>query len=123
MEQQLNDLIQQFIASELRRDNTALKALLTDDFHLVGPAGFVLTKTEWLESLASGNLKLTALSLEGVELRLYSDSAIAIGSRKQTGKYEDRDVQGEFRETLMLVKQGDQWRLAGVHLSGTVPGR
>ncbi len=123
MEQQLNDLIQQFIANELRRDNAALNAFLTDDFHLVGPAGFVLNKTDWLGSLASGNLKLTALTLKGVAVRVYNDSALAIGTREQTGQYEDRDVQGEFRETVMLVQQGTQWRLAGVHLSNIAPGR
>jgi ketosteroid isomerase-like protein len=123
VEQQLNDLIQQFIASELRRDNAALKEMLTEDFHLVGPAGFVLNKTEWLGSLSSGSLKLTALSLEDVKLRVYNDSAIAIGTRKQTGKYEDRDVQGEFRETVILVRQGDRWRPAGVHLSNIAPSR
>jgi ketosteroid isomerase-like protein len=123
MKQQLNDLIQQFITAELHRDVTALGPLLADDFHLVGPAGFVLTKTEWLGSLASGNLELSALSLEALDIRLYGDSAIAIGQRKQSGKYENRDVQGEFRETIMLVQQGHQWHLAGVHLSNIAPGR
>jgi ketosteroid isomerase-like protein len=115
--QQANDVIQQFITAEQQVDTAALSRLLTDDFHLVGPAGYVLSKLEWLGSLNSGKLKLTTLSLEEVNTRIHNDSAIAIGQRKQTGTFEDRDVQGQFRETIMLNRQGDGWYVAGVHLS------
>jgi ketosteroid isomerase-like protein len=123
MQQQANEFIQHFIAAELQRDNTTLMPMLTDDFQLVGPAGFVLGRTAWLSTLASGDLQLSSLRLEDINVREYERLALAIGTRRQTGKYQEREVNGEFRQTLMLVKQADQWRLAGIHLSNIMPGR
>jgi hypothetical protein len=36
--------------AEIEADAAALDALATDDFTLIGPAGFVLGKQHWLDS-------------------------------------------------------------------------
>lgn len=119
---ELEEIGQEWTAAEQRGDATVFARMLADDFMLVGPLGFMLTKDQWTEQFISGNLKYTSLSWDEVRFRVYGDAAIAIGRRTQAGTYQDRDIAGQFRETQILVRQEGQWRLAGIHLSPIAQG-
>lgn len=103
--------------AELRGDTAFLGSFLADDFVAVGPRGFVLTKEEWLERHSSGKLRYESFRLDEVRVRLYGGTAVMIGSQTAAGKYEEHDLRGRFRATLILTKQRERWLLAGVHLS------
>ena len=51
-----------WIGAELAADVATLDALATDDFHLVGPFGFVLDKQQWLDRYRSGDFATSALT-------------------------------------------------------------
>lgn len=104
--------------AELRGDTEALAALLTDDFHAVGPRGFPLDKGQWLERYDSGALVHDAFDWEDVEVRRHGDGAVALGIQSQQSVYEGRDMDGFFRVTQYLTSAPDgRWRLAALHLS------
>ena len=84
---------------------------------LVGPVGFVLDKQQWLERYRGGSLRTTALAFEDAVTRVHGDCAIRIGRHVQEAEFQGRPVNGEFRATHIAVRDGDRWRLAGVHLS------
>ena len=115
--EQLADLDRTLTRAEIDGDTTTLDALATDDFTLVGPVGFVLDKGQWLERYRGGGMRATALAFEDPVTRVYGDSAIRIGRRVQEAQFQGRPVNGEFRATHIAVRQGDRWRLAGIHLS------
>ena len=115
--EQLADLDRTLTRAEIDGDTTTLDALATDDFTLVGPVGFVLDKGQWLERYRGGGLRTTALAFEDAATRVYGDSAIRVGRRVQEAQFQGRQVNGEFRATHIAVRQGDRWRLAGIHLS------
>jgi len=106
----------EWAAAEQRGDADYLETALTDDFVGVGPAGFMLTKEQWLGRFAGG-LSYESFVLDEVEARLYEGAAVVTGRQKQAGVFQGNDVGGEFRATVVLVERDGRWLLAGWHAS------
>jgi ketosteroid isomerase-like protein len=124
---ELAELDRRWTDAEVGADTEVLDGLTTDDFTLVGPAGFVLDKQQWLDRYRGGDLRTRRLRFEDATTRVYGESAVTVGRQVQAGEYRDRPVDGEFRATRFAVRGGDgEWRLAGLHLSpiaGPPPSR
>lgn len=124
MGDQTQDVItlgENWAAAELRGDTTSLGEILAEDFVGVGPRGFMLTREQWLSRHDAGSLRYEAFGLDEVQARLYRDAAITVCRQSARGVYEDEngrfDLDDQFRATLVFVKQGEGWRLAGLQLS------
>jgi ketosteroid isomerase-like protein len=115
--QQLKKLGQDWAAAELRGDTAFLEHALADDFVGVGPRGFMLTKDQWLARHESRVLRYESLVWDDALPRLYGDAAVVTGRETVKGKYENYDLQDQFRTTLVFVKQQERWLLASLHLS------
>lgn len=120
-QEQVLELGRRWAAAELEGSADALAPLLTDDFVLVGPLGFVLDKRQFLGSRRSGDLKHQEFAWEDVSVRAYDSAAVAVGSQTQKSTYQDRDASGRFRVTHIAVRQGDAWLIAGMHISPIAP--
>jgi ketosteroid isomerase-like protein len=116
-DEHIRELGRRWVAAELKRDVDALDALTVEDFTLVGPLGFVLTKQEWLDRYRTGALVTTSLVWDEVHVRVYGDAAIAVGRHTQQATYQGQPADGQFRATHIAVRVGDRWLLAGKHLS------
>jgi ketosteroid isomerase-like protein len=103
--------------AEVRGDRDALQAILTDDFVGIGPRGFVLTKAEWLDRHASGDLKYTSITVDEIEVHPYGDAALVTSVQSQQGAYQSHDIAGSFRASQMVVRDGNRWRVASLQLS------
>jgi ketosteroid isomerase-like protein len=115
-EKEIVELGQRWAEAEVRGDVAALDALATDDFRLVGPAGFILDKQQWLERYRAGALVTRSLRWEDVDVRVHGDTAIAIGRDTQEAEFQGNAVNGEFRATQVAVREAGRWRLASVHI-------
>ena len=118
---QILDVGQRWVTAELGADVATLERMVTDDFRLVGPFGFVLDKDQWLDRYRSGDFATTALTWHDVDVRVYGDAAIAIGTQTQEAAYRGSPSNGDFRITHFLVRRDDHWMLAGMQLSLTAP--
>jgi ketosteroid isomerase-like protein len=108
-----------WVDAELAADVETLDALATDDFHLVGPFGFVLDKQQWLDRYRYGDFTTTTLTWHDVDVREYGDSAVTIGTQTQEAAYRGSPSNGDFRITHVFVRDGDRWKIAGMQLSPT----
>ena len=119
--QNVTTLGEDWAAAELRGDTAFLAEILADDFVGVGPRGFTLTREQWLSRHGTGSLRYEAFGLDEVQTRLFGDAAITVCRQSARGVYEDEngrfDLDDQFRATLVFVKQGEGWRLAGLQLS------
>jgi ketosteroid isomerase-like protein len=52
-----------------------------------------------------------------VQVREFGQAAICVGIQAQQTTFQGQDTSGRFRGTLVVVHEGTQWRIAGVHLS------
>ena len=118
---ELQKLVEDWAAAELRGDATFLGSALADDFIGIGPRGFMLTKDQWLERHETGSLRYESFGLDEVEVRPYGDAAVTLCRQTAEGVYEDEngryDIHEQFRATLVFVRQQGRWMLAGLQLS------
>lgn len=122
--ERIERFVEEWIAAELRGDAAFLRRILVDDFVGVGPLGFLLTKEEWLQRIESGALRYEALAWDEAATRVYGDTAVVVGRQTSEATYQGHATGGTLRTTLVLVRGGGEWRLAGVHFSpiGPPPG-
>lgn len=111
------DLGRRWADAERRGDADALDRLAVDDFTLVGPLGFVLTKRQWLDRYRDGDLVTSHLDWDDVTVRDYGTAAVAVGVHAQRAAHRGRANDGRFRATHIAVQDTGEWKLAGIHLS------
>ena len=119
--EQIREIGRRWADAEQRGDADALDALSVADFTLVGPLGFVLDKQQWLDRYRSGDFVTHSLQWDEVSVRDYGTAAIAIGRQTQRAAYRGAASDGQFRITHVVVRTGDAWLLAGIHLSPIAP--
>lgn len=119
--EELNELAEAWVKAELDGDAGFLGKILADDFVAVGPRGFVLSGEQWISRHESGSLRYRSFGLDEAQVRAYGDAAILVCRQTAAGVYEDEngryDIDESFRATLVFVRQGADWRLAGLQLS------
>jgi len=111
------DLGHRWATAERDADVATLASMVTDDFHLVGPFGFVLDKAQWLDRYASGDLTTTVLSWHDVDVRVYGDAAVTIGTQTQEAAYQGTPSNGDYRVSHLFVRRDGDWAMANVQLS------
>lgn len=109
------ELLERWAAAEEAGDAAALGSVLHSDFVGVGPAGFVLTREQWLVRFDNG-LHNDAFAVEEPQVRDFGDAAAVVAVLAQRTRFGGQDNSGRFRLTLLVVRGDDQWRLAGLHI-------
>ncbi|MDN5918770.1 MAG: nuclear transport factor 2 family protein [Pseudonocardia sp.] len=110
------DLVHRWASAEQDNDPDRLDRLLAEAFVGVGAAGFVLTRTQWLERFGNG-LRNERFTIEQPQVHRYGTSAaVVVGVDAQQTTMGERDVSGRFRVTLTAVRPGDEWLLGAVHI-------
>jgi ketosteroid isomerase-like protein len=111
--------LEEFADAQRRGDTGALARLVTDDFKLVGPLGFIVPKAQWLEQFDTQTLQIKTLDWDELDIRTYGyrEVAVAIGRLTQIATYAQGLAGGQFRVTVIALRDGPGWRLAGAHYS------
>lgn len=121
---QVEQLSHGWAAAERSGDAGALDKLAVSDFMLVGPLGFILDRSQWLDRFRTGELTISELSWEDLTVRSYESAAVIIGTYSQKAAYRGQPNDGAFRVSQTWVRADDGWRLAGIHFSPiTAPPR
>jgi uncharacterized protein (TIGR02246 family) len=119
--EQVRDLGRRWAEAQERGDADALDSLLTEDFMLVGPLGYVLTKQQWLDQFRSGSLEASSVTWDEVDVRDYGPVAVAVGRERQRAEYDGQPANGQFRVTQIAVRHDEGWAIAGLHFSPIAP--
>jgi ketosteroid isomerase-like protein len=105
--------------AERSGDPAALAAVLADDFVGVGPLGFVLDKTAWIDRHASGALVNERFGLTDASVRTRGPVAVIVAEQVQTTTYRGEPRDGRFRITLVTAEE----RIVSLQLSPIQPPR
>jgi ketosteroid isomerase-like protein len=113
----IEGFLAEWTAAERSGDAAALDKLLADDFTGVGPLGFTLSKQDWLDRQAGGDLKYRTFELADIAVRRYGDVAVVIAKQSAAGAYRGHEVPGDLRVTLVVTDASGSRQLAGAHMS------
>jgi hypothetical protein len=109
------DVVEQWCAAEQAGDDVRLATILADRFIGVGPVGFVLDRDQWIARFGRG-LRNRLFTVQDPEVHVHGAAAVIVGVLKQETTFGDVDSSGRFRISLVAVPQGEEWRVAGVHI-------
>jgi hypothetical protein len=111
--EQFDEVLDRWAAAEADGDADRLAALLDDEFRGDGPAGYVLTKAEWLARHRAGTPVERGFAWRTTGVREAGATVVATG--------EAQDPAGRFRATLVAVRRGRRWVIANLQLDRLPP--
>jgi len=91
-------------------DPRAVAEFVADDWTLIAADGAVITKTSFIDVMASGELVHDGMNLESPVVRLYGDVAIVSGVATSTGAYRGQRFATHERSTDVFIWRGGRWR-------------
>jgi ketosteroid isomerase-like protein len=114
---ELKQVTETMLEAERKGDVATMERIMTDDFVAVGPRGFVLDKSAYLQGHKTHELQYQDMTQDELIEHTYGDAAIVTKKQNNKATFQGHDASGEFRVTQFFVKQGGDWRLASTHLS------
>ena len=116
----LREVVDRWAAAEQAGDAAVLDAVLHDRFLFVGPYGYLLERAAWLGRFTEGDRYFARYTSFGFvpegPVRVIGQTALVVGTQRQTGTAQGEVIDGEFRGTIVLVRD-PHWQIVGVHLS------
>lgn len=102
----------------LSSNTSAMDRLLGDDYTAITSNGTLQTKQDWLASLRSGRVHITALDISDRKVRFYGDTAVVTSLAQVQGTGSEGEVFGSFRYTRVYVRnpQGE-WKIVSFEAS------
>jgi ketosteroid isomerase-like protein len=111
-EDQLLQLVRNWLDADARGDHAALDRLIADDF--MGFAhGNIVSKDDIAPADAPPKTNVVKYSLQESSVRLYGDTGVVM-SRVVV---EDPKQPGEFKCTVVFQKRGDAWKMIAAHMA------
>jgi len=116
-EQELLNLMQDWMIAEVKSDMAFLDRFITEDCVITDPAGAVWTKAQFLQGLKSGEGAVISFALDNMKARIYGDAAVVNGRMTAKQTFKGQDISGQYQCTDMLIKKAGRWQCVAIHLS------
>ena len=110
----IRDVQREFDEAELHADTKKLQQLLTEDFLSIGPKGFVLDKSQWINR--HKQFSYQKLETSDMNVRLYDKTAIVCDVQKNDATFNNEPVKLAVRVTQVWIQQ-PEWKLASIQFS------
>jgi len=115
--QDLLKLTDQITTAKSKKDVARLERLLADDFILTNPAGFVASKSEYLDGVKADTATYESVTNHDQVVNVYDNAAVVTGSTIVKARFAGNDIGGEFRFTNVFIKRHDAWQCAATQLT------
>src|ERR1035441_4310132 len=83
----------------VKGNSSALESLLSDDYTGITAKGAIQTKEQAVNSLKSGALQITNLTISDRKVRVYGATAVVTSAAELTGGKKDAEATGRYRYT------------------------
>jgi len=121
VEQTLIKMEHDLTAALLKRNIAAMAPMLGDDLAVTTPDGNVMTRTQFLADVKSGDLTLESSQISDMKVRVLGDAAVVTYSTTDKGKYKGQDIGGRYRWTDVFALRGGKWLLVAGHGTAIAP--
>jgi uncharacterized protein (TIGR02246 family) len=117
VEQAIRQLVTERDQAIQRGDAAAIARIYADDYVATSAAGLVRTKSQVIEDLKSGAIKIESITGDEINVRAHGETAIVTGRHTTKGRDRGRDASGQFRFTQVYLRRDGRWQLAVFHYS------
>ena len=114
-EGQIKVLLDQSRQSVLKGDTSYLEKNAAEDYSRVGPDGKRVGKSDWINAIKSGDVKIESVETSDVKVRVYGNAAVATYAADVKGTNKGQDISGHNQITRVFVKQAGKWQEVAFH--------
>ena len=111
----VREVQERFDEAERSADLDTLRELIAEDFLSIGPRGFVLDKSQWIER--HGEFAYQALDTSELDVRRYGDTAVVRDVQRNRATWRDQDVRVDTRVSQVWVRLDGRWQLVAIQFS------
>jgi hypothetical protein len=115
--QTLIDLENKWVAALVKFDATTLDSIFADTYVDTDEHSHRSDKQGVLAVLKSGDLKIASIRLSDMQVQLYGDAAVVIGSSAQVGNFKGQPLAPTIIFTDTFIRQNGKWRAVASHRS------
>jgi ketosteroid isomerase-like protein len=115
VEQELIKLEKEWSEALIKRDVAFLDRIFADDYIGTDSDGNVLTRTQDMASLKSGDYLIISTVLDDIKVHVYGDVAVYFGRSTDKAQFKGKDVTGQYRWTDTWVKLAGHWQCVASH--------
>jgi ketosteroid isomerase-like protein len=114
---QIEGLEMEWRQAQLDNDITVISNLLADDYVGITANGTVETKSQTIAQRKAGTVRITALDLDDLKVRLYGDTAVVTSKAELQGINGQSDISGRYRYTRVYNRRLGQWKIVSFEAS------
>jgi ketosteroid isomerase-like protein len=118
-EDQIKALLNQSRQAVLKGDTSYLEKNAAEDYSRVGPDGKRVSKSDWINAIKSGDVKMESVETSDVKVRVYGNAAVATYAADVKGTNKGQDISGHNQITRVFVKQAGKWQEVAFHSTRT----
>ncbi len=100
----------------LKADTASLSEILDDGFVLRQPDGQLISKDQWLQLLATGQIRYDSLVAEFTDVHVYDGQVAFVSGYTVSSKtYCGQQITGRFPYTVLYVCRAGEWHIVAIH--------
>jgi hypothetical protein len=107
---ELTQIEHRIVKAWLDGDRATIESILAADWSVIDLTGRVLTKTQVMQELGSGDRKIESGSVDDLNIRLFGDTAVVTGRSVLAGSYQGKRASVTQRFTDVFVKRDGRWQ-------------
>jgi ketosteroid isomerase-like protein len=110
VQEQLKKMETDRAAAVVKGDAAKLDKETSDDYTLINVNGQKSDKAQMMNSIKTGDIKLTSDDLSDMQVRVYGNTAVITGKADVKGTIGGKDASGQILFTRVYVKKGGRWQ-------------
>jgi uncharacterized protein (TIGR02246 family) len=107
-------------AALVRGDQTTIDRIMAEDCLLVSSTGELMTKGQ-ADADRRTHTKISASTITQINVRVFGDTAIVIGTNLETSTYDGHSTSGQYRWTDVFMKRSGRWRVVSAQSTSMSP--
>jgi len=94
----------------LTKDYKTLESIVADDWTGIDFRGMTVTKAESISELKSGESTNQSVELGEMQVKVFGNTAVVVGSDVETSTYHGKDSSGKYAWMDVFVKRNGRWQ-------------
>lgn len=104
-------------AAIVAADFKTLGEFFAADWKIVDSAASMMNREQLFKTMGAGLLKFASYEQSDLEVRIYGEAAVVIGTGKSKGEWKGESFGSKERFTDVFVRQDGKWRCVSTHTS------